>query len=215
MAHVELLRDGERGRTCLRREADRVVRPSRILRGYNLPRAGALPGYFIPQESTFWRRSLWERVGGLDASLHFAGDFDLWARFYEHAELWCVRALLGVFRSHVAQKSQRLRKLRRGGRAAPRAVRRAPVLRARECVQTASRASRHEPEDLAATDAGARGAGAARSLSHPRADVARLSIRLGGQHAVLQLTRRSRRAERAQIRQTSRMRQSHGCSSQR
>ena len=74
-------------------------------RGFNLPRPGAYAMYFIPQESTFWRRSLWERAGGLDASLRFAGDFDLWSRFYRHSDLWCVRALLGIFRSHVSQKS--------------------------------------------------------------------------------------------------------------
>jgi glycosyltransferase involved in cell wall biosynthesis len=75
-------------------------------RGFNLPRPGAYAMYFIPQESTFWRRSLWERAGGLDPGLQFAGDFDLWARFYRNAELWCVRALLGIFRSHPAQKSR-------------------------------------------------------------------------------------------------------------
>ena len=75
-------------------------------RGFNLPRPGAYAMYFIPQESTFWRRSLWERAGGLDAGLQFAGDFDLWARFYQHAELSCVRALLGIFRSHPSQKSR-------------------------------------------------------------------------------------------------------------
>jgi glycosyltransferase involved in cell wall biosynthesis len=74
-------------------------------RGFNLPRPGAHAMYFIPQESTFWRRSLWERAGGLNPGLQLAGDFDLWARFYETAELWCVRALLGVFRSHPSQKS--------------------------------------------------------------------------------------------------------------
>jgi glycosyltransferase involved in cell wall biosynthesis len=76
-----------------------------FLRGYNLPRAGEYAGYFVPQESTFWRRSLWERAGGLDATLRFAGDFDLWARFYTRAELWCVRALIGVYRTHPQQKT--------------------------------------------------------------------------------------------------------------
>jgi glycosyltransferase involved in cell wall biosynthesis len=75
-------------------------------RGFNLPRPGAYAQYFIPQESTFWRRSLWERTGGLDSGLRLAGDFDLWSRFYRSAELWCVRALLGIFRSHPAQKSR-------------------------------------------------------------------------------------------------------------
>jgi glycosyltransferase involved in cell wall biosynthesis len=75
-------------------------------RGFNLPGHGARAMYFIPQESTFWRRSLWERAGGLDPGLQLAGDFDLWARFYRHAELWCVRALVGIFRSHPSQKSR-------------------------------------------------------------------------------------------------------------
>lgn len=58
----------------------------------------------IQQESTFWRRSLWERAGSrLDTSLRYAGDFELWARFYHHAELIGVRTILGGFRVHGAQ----------------------------------------------------------------------------------------------------------------
>jgi hypothetical protein len=58
----------------------------------------------IQQESTFWRRSLWERAGNrLDPSLRYAGDFELWARFYHHAELIGVRTVLGGFRVHGAQ----------------------------------------------------------------------------------------------------------------
>ena len=33
------------------------------------------------QECTFWRRSLYERVGGLNPSLRWGGDLDLWRRF--------------------------------------------------------------------------------------------------------------------------------------
>ena len=37
---------------------------------------------FVPQETMFWRRSLWDAVGGkLDESLHFAIDWDLLLRF--------------------------------------------------------------------------------------------------------------------------------------
>jgi len=61
---------------------------------------------WIPQESTFWRRSLWERAGGqVDESLALAGDFELWARFYQHAELVAVDIPLGVFRRHSEQKT--------------------------------------------------------------------------------------------------------------
>jgi glycosyltransferase involved in cell wall biosynthesis len=78
-----------------------------FFRGFNLPVLGEHTSNFIPQESTFWRRSLWERVGGsVDASLEFAGDFDLWARFYGEAELWGVRAVIGVLRLQPEQKSR-------------------------------------------------------------------------------------------------------------
>lgn len=36
---------------------------------------------FIPQPATFFRRSLLERAGNLDESLHYAMDWDLWCRF--------------------------------------------------------------------------------------------------------------------------------------
>ena len=68
------------------------------------------PGYrgTIQQESTFWRRSLWERAGGaLSTELHYALDFELWARFCKCARVYCVNVPLGGFRHHsVAQKSR-------------------------------------------------------------------------------------------------------------
>lgn len=64
---------------------------------------------FIQQESTFWRKNLWERSGGrLDTSLKYAGDFELWARFYEHANLVSTNVPLGVFRYHTQQKTNDL-----------------------------------------------------------------------------------------------------------
>jgi hypothetical protein len=53
---------------------------------------------FIQQESMFWRRSLWEKVGGLDVRLTLAADFDLWRRFAEHAALCSVNIPLALFR---------------------------------------------------------------------------------------------------------------------
>jgi glycosyltransferase involved in cell wall biosynthesis len=77
-----------------------------FVRGGNFPAKGSYGRRWIQQESTFWRRSLWERAGGgLESSLRMAADFELWARFYDHAELIGVQALLGGFRSHGAQKS--------------------------------------------------------------------------------------------------------------
>jgi glycosyltransferase involved in cell wall biosynthesis len=55
----------------------------------------------IQQESTFWRRSLWERAGGhLDAAWRYASDFELWVRFFRHAQLYTVDSLIGGFREH-------------------------------------------------------------------------------------------------------------------
>lgn len=60
----------------------------------------------IQQESTFWRRSLWERAGGyISSEFGPAGDFDLWCRFYEHADLIGVYFPLAGFRVHSSQAS--------------------------------------------------------------------------------------------------------------
>lgn len=56
---------------------------------------------YIQQESTFWRRSLWDRAGGrVDDSRRSASDFELWVRFFRFAKLYPVDALIGGFRSH-------------------------------------------------------------------------------------------------------------------
>lgn len=77
-----------------------------FLRGEYLPAKGQFARGWIQQESTFWRRSLWEKAGaqvGKDYPL--AGDFELWARFFEHAELYAVETPLGGFRFHGDQKT--------------------------------------------------------------------------------------------------------------
>jgi len=60
---------------------------------------------FIQQESTFWRRSLWGKSGGLSSRIQFAADFELWIRFFRYANLFTVDALLGGFRHHSGQKT--------------------------------------------------------------------------------------------------------------
>jgi glycosyltransferase involved in cell wall biosynthesis len=65
------------------------------------------PMYSIQQESTFWRRDLWERVGSrIRPDITLAGDFDLWSRFYAHAELYGASSPIGGFRIQDSQKSQ-------------------------------------------------------------------------------------------------------------
>jgi glycosyltransferase involved in cell wall biosynthesis len=77
-----------------------------FLRGENLPGGRWYATSHIQQESTFWRRSLWARAGGrVDTTYDLAGDFELWARFYDHGNLVGVNAPLGGFRVHDTQKT--------------------------------------------------------------------------------------------------------------
>jgi glycosyltransferase involved in cell wall biosynthesis len=77
-----------------------------FFKGANLPGRDWYATGWIQQESTFWRRSLWDRAGGhIDASLKLAGDFDLWAKFFRHTDLYAVSSPLGGFRVHGNQKT--------------------------------------------------------------------------------------------------------------
>jgi glycosyltransferase involved in cell wall biosynthesis len=68
-------------------------------RGRNAPFNPRFYSCMIQQESTFWRRGLWEKAGArVDAGLRVAGDFELWSRFFKHAELYTLAVPLGIFR---------------------------------------------------------------------------------------------------------------------
>ncbi len=64
----------------------------------------------IPQETCFWRRSIFERAGTIDRSFHFALDYDLFVRFMLLGRLARVNRFLGAFRVHDAAKTTRLEK---------------------------------------------------------------------------------------------------------
>lgn len=56
-------------------------------------------GMYIQQESTYWRRSLWEKVGStISQEYKYAGDFELWIRFFQYVKLHNIDAMLGTFR---------------------------------------------------------------------------------------------------------------------
>ena len=62
---------------------------------------------YIPQETLFWRRSIYEKVGGLDRRWSFAMDWDLILRFASAgARIARVPYFLGRFRVHSSQKSE-------------------------------------------------------------------------------------------------------------
>jgi glycosyltransferase involved in cell wall biosynthesis len=65
---------------------------------------------FIPQQGMYWRRSLYDQVGGLDPSLSFAMDFDLVVRFLlAGARVRKLPGILANYRWHPAAKSSTLR----------------------------------------------------------------------------------------------------------
>lgn len=67
--------------------------------------------FWIPQSSTIWRRSLWEKIGGsLDTNLRLAGDFDLWLRFINVAPQYVANTLIGTYRVREGQLSQMMDK---------------------------------------------------------------------------------------------------------
>ena len=64
---------------------------------------------FIPQPSTFWRRELYERVGGLNPAFDLAMDADLFIRFADVTRIHHVRRPWSRMRLYPEQKNQRLR----------------------------------------------------------------------------------------------------------
>jgi len=67
---------------------------------------------FVQQETTFWRKRLWDQVGGLDMKLKLAGDWDLWVRFAQITSLTHVHRQLGAFYVRPGQQSSNIRAYR-------------------------------------------------------------------------------------------------------
>jgi len=62
---------------------------------------------YVPQETLFWRRRVWDRVGGqIDESFKFAMDWDLLVRFRDVGATFAhIPRFLGAFRVHEHQKT--------------------------------------------------------------------------------------------------------------
>lgn len=68
-------------------------------------------GFWVPQSSTIWRRSLWDKIGAsLDTNLRLAGDFDLWLRLINIAPQYVANTLIGTYRLREGQLSQMMDK---------------------------------------------------------------------------------------------------------
>jgi glycosyltransferase involved in cell wall biosynthesis len=61
---------------------------------------------YIPQPSMFWRRSLYERVGGLDPAFDLAMDADLWERFSSSTRIAHISSYLSCMRFYPQQKTR-------------------------------------------------------------------------------------------------------------
>ncbi|MDP1523620.1 MAG: glycosyltransferase family 2 protein [Methylotenera sp.] len=64
---------------------------------------------YIPQPSMFWRKRLYEEVGGLDDSFNLAMDSDLWARFSEKTEIAHIPQYLSCMRFYPEQKTRSMK----------------------------------------------------------------------------------------------------------
>ncbi|HTT08226.1 MAG TPA: glycosyltransferase family 2 protein [Gammaproteobacteria bacterium] len=62
---------------------------------------------YVPQETIFWRRRIWDKVGGrIDESFRFAMDWDLLVRFRDAGARFArLPRFLGGFRVHPQQKT--------------------------------------------------------------------------------------------------------------
>lgn len=66
----------------------------------------------ISQPATLIRRSAWETIGGVDAQLHMAMDYDLWWRLYKSfGALHFVDDFVAVNREHEETKTKTQRRL--------------------------------------------------------------------------------------------------------
>ena len=62
---------------------------------------------YVPQETLFWRRRIWDKVGGqIDESFRFAMDWDLLVRFRDAGARFAhIPRFMGAFRIHEHQKT--------------------------------------------------------------------------------------------------------------
>ena len=88
---------------------DRVIRPgvtrykNYLLRKYSY--RGLLRQNCISQPAVFWRAAFGRRVGGLDDSLHYTMDYDLWLRMGRESDPLIIDRVLAQFRMHGGSKS--------------------------------------------------------------------------------------------------------------
>lgn len=71
----------------------------------NLNMAMLYGGWTPLQDACFWRRSLYEKIGGIDPGLLYAADYDLFLRMALAGRTGHVPVTFSAFRRHAGQKS--------------------------------------------------------------------------------------------------------------
>ncbi|HSV23360.1 MAG TPA: hypothetical protein VLJ17_10060 [Xanthobacteraceae bacterium] len=67
---------------------------------------------YVPQETMFWRRRVWDRIGPLDESFRFALDWDFILRAHQAGfRFQRLPRFLGCFRVHERQKTTAMRRV--------------------------------------------------------------------------------------------------------
>lgn len=88
---------------------DRIIQMKR--RVHDSPWWGMLGYLRVHQPCTFFRRSLYESVGGLDLDLHCTLDTDLWYRMFRARSRWGgVDRFLAAYRLHAEAKGSTLQR---------------------------------------------------------------------------------------------------------
>lgn len=71
----------------------------------DLRRAMLFGGWTPLQDACFWRRELYSKVGGVDPSLQYAADYDLFLRMALNGRARYAPFAFSAFRKHMGQKS--------------------------------------------------------------------------------------------------------------
>lgn len=61
---------------------------------------------YINQPSTFWRKTLMDKIGTVNESYRYCMDYDLWLRFMRESSPYIIHRPLSAFRIHAASKGK-------------------------------------------------------------------------------------------------------------
>lgn len=64
---------------------------------------------YVVQPSTFWKASIYKKVGGMDVSKNLTMDSDLWIKFSQYCKINKIEKYLSRLRLYPEQKNVRLR----------------------------------------------------------------------------------------------------------